>query len=82
MLYLRRLQYFDIEPVVVFGPVTEKKTESNLNPFITEDPTETIKRGDFYKVPWIIGTAENEGNLRASRKYYFSLKYCCSHRSF
>lgn len=55
--------------MVVFGPVTEKKTESNLNPFITEDPVDIIRRGDFQKVPWIIGTVENEGILRASRKY-------------
>lgn len=57
--------------MVVFGPVTEKKTENNLNPFITEDPVDIIRRGDFYKVPWIIGAAENEGNLRASRKYSY-----------
>lgn len=62
------MQYFDIEPVVIFGPVTEKRTEQNRNPFITEDPAEIIRRGDFYKVPWIVGSAENEGNLRAARK--------------
>lgn len=55
--------------MVVFGPVTEQKTENNLNPFITEDPIDIIRRGDFQKVPWIIGAVENEGILRVSRKY-------------
>lgn len=55
--------------MVIFGPVTERKTEKNLHPFLTEDPSEIIRKGEFNKVPWVVGTVENEGNLRASRKY-------------
>lgn len=61
-------QYFAVDPLSVYTVVTETASERNPEPFLLELPKDTIRAGDFYSVPWIIGTVQNEGNLRASGK--------------
>ncbi|XP_017783232.1 PREDICTED: venom carboxylesterase-6-like isoform X2 [Nicrophorus vespilloides] len=59
-------RYFSIEPVTVYTIVNENKTERNPEPFIVEDPLLIITKGNFAKVPWIVGVNSDEGILRTS----------------
>ncbi|XP_044750331.1 uncharacterized protein LOC123310753 [Coccinella septempunctata] len=59
-------KYFSVDPLSIYTVVTENQTERNPEPFMTKLPKDSILEGNFYSVPWIIGTVQNEGNLRAS----------------
>lgn len=43
-----------------FGPTVEKP---NQNPFLTEEPVQALRTGNYNQVPVIIGYCEKEGNL-------------------
>lgn len=62
------LQFMRSEPLTIYLPAIESKTENNPQPFITKDPLEIIENGEFSNVPWIIGVTSSEGILRAARK--------------
>lgn len=55
--------------MVIYTYVTETRTEKNPEPFLERDPAEIIMSGDFQKVPWILGTVENEGALKAGPNF-------------
>lgn len=57
---------FSVEPLTVFSPVIEKKTENNKEPFFTKQPLQYIFDGEFQKIPWIAGVVQDEGILRVS----------------
>ncbi|KAL3282793.1 hypothetical protein HHI36_005959 [Cryptolaemus montrouzieri] len=59
-------KFFSIDPVTPYTLVTETKTKRNPKPFLTKLPVQYVQNGEFSNVPWIIGTNENEGSLRAS----------------
>lgn len=59
-------QFFSIEPLEIFMPVTERQTAANPNPYITEDPLVLVQTGRFHKVPFIIGVNSDEGIIRTS----------------
>lgn len=59
-------KYFSVDPLTVYTLVIEKQTEKNPEPFLTRMPKDIILEGKFNMVPWITGTVQNEGNLRAS----------------
>lgn len=64
------LQFFNVDPLAVYGIVTEKKTTANPEPYITMEPKEIIESGDFAQVPFILGVVEDEGVIRASGKCF------------
>lgn len=73
------LQVFTIDPLSVYLPAVETKTEMNPEPFITKLPVEYIRNKEFMKVPWIIGIVQDEGRIRSEGKcrqtivYFFQL---------
>lgn len=50
--------------------VAEIKTPANPNPFITKDPVLYFMANEFKKVPYIVGTVQDEGILRVSGLYF------------
>nr|BAE94685.1 juvenile hormone esterase [Psacothea hilaris] len=60
-----KFKFFSIDPLNVYLPSIEQKTESNPNPFITKQPIDYIRSKEFYKVPWILGLVTDEGLIRA-----------------
>ncbi|XP_021919380.1 venom carboxylesterase-6-like [Zootermopsis nevadensis] len=42
-------------------PVLETKTASNPEPFLTDSPLKLVQTGDFYKVPWMMGSTSEDG---------------------
>ncbi|KAJ3655564.1 hypothetical protein Zmor_014687 [Zophobas morio] len=62
-----KFKYFSIEPLTPYTIVTEITSDSNPNPFLTKDPLEYLQAGEFMKIPWIIGTTQDEGILRVSQ---------------
>lgn len=62
------MQYFTIDPLTVYLPSIEKKTEANPNPFLTKEPIDYIMNGEFQNIPWILGTVSDEGIIRAAGK--------------
>ncbi|XP_017772304.1 PREDICTED: venom carboxylesterase-6-like [Nicrophorus vespilloides] len=58
--------YFSFEPTTIFSSVTEIKTDSNPEPFITKAPMEIVLSGDFNQVPWITGITSDDGMVKAS----------------
>lgn len=46
--------------------VIEKQSAANPNPFLIEDPFQSLMSGNFMKIPWIVGYVQDEGILRAS----------------
>ncbi|RZC42269.1 COesterase and/or Abhydrolase 3 domain containing protein, partial [Asbolus verrucosus] len=59
-------KYFSIDPLTVYLPSIEKKTKDNPHPFLIKEPMEYILNGDFHHIPWILGTVEDEGIIRAA----------------
>ncbi|NP_001180223.1 juvenile hormone esterase precursor [Tribolium castaneum] len=59
-------KYFSIEPLTPYSMVTEKQTDANPNPFLVQDPLESLKAGAFMKIPWMVGSVQDEGILRAA----------------
>nr|QIK02095.1 juvenile hormone esterase [Holotrichia parallela] len=59
-------QFLKSEPLMPYSPAIEQKSEKNPEPFITEDPINIIRKGNFHNVPWIIGVVSNEGILRGA----------------
>ncbi|XP_018575849.1 venom carboxylesterase-6-like isoform X2 [Anoplophora glabripennis] len=60
-----KFKFFSVDPLNVYLPSIEQKTENNPNPFITKQPIEYIRSQEFYKVPWIVGVVTDEGLVRA-----------------
>ncbi|KAI4466363.1 carboxylesterase [Holotrichia oblita] len=59
-------QFIKSEPLTPYFPAIEEKSAGNPEPFITEQPVDIIKKGDFHNVPWMIGVVSNEGILRSA----------------
>ncbi|GJQ67385.1 hypothetical protein Trydic_g8268 [Trypoxylus dichotomus] len=59
-------QFIKSEPLTPYFAAVEQKTERNPEPFITEDPSDIIRKGNFHNVPWMIGVTSGEGILRAA----------------
>lgn len=51
-------QEFGVEPVFVWYPVIEE--DYGQERFLTEDPIKMFERGDFQKVPIVIGVTKDE----------------------
>lgn len=66
---VHKLKLFDVEPLVIFGPVLEGRTVANPRPFIDSDPMSKIVRNEFSHMPWMVGVVEREGIIRAASKY-------------
>ncbi|KAJ9576697.1 hypothetical protein L9F63_025409, partial [Diploptera punctata] len=63
---LRRVDARDLvrNEVSMWQPVVETVSETNPEPFLTAAPLHLVRTGDFYKVPWLIGsTAQDELSL-------------------
>src|SRR5688572_246990 len=61
-----------------FGRSTYLATVQNENVpvrVLEEDPFELLKRGEFHRVPTIIGSTADDGQYLLSRKLYISAKY-------
>ncbi|XP_967137.2 juvenile hormone esterase-like [Tribolium castaneum] len=54
---------WDTDPMIPFKPTIEPATEGA---FLVEHPSETMKKGTFSQVPWIVGLNTNDGALRAA----------------
>lgn len=52
---------------MIFTPTIEAVNDSLA--FIAEDPLQTLKRGNFNKVPLIMGVNADEGLLQSSCKF-------------
>jgi hypothetical protein len=39
----------------------ETKSASNPEPFLTASPLNLVQTGDFYKVPWMMGSTSEDG---------------------
>ena len=61
-----KFKTFDIEPLIIFGPVVEKKTKQNPRPYLTKDPVQLILDQEFKHIPWMVGVMQEEGDLRTS----------------
>ncbi|XP_066147556.1 juvenile hormone esterase-like [Euwallacea fornicatus] len=61
-----KFKVFYTNPLVVFGPVIEKRTCRNREPFLTKMPLEYILSGELAKIPWMTGVTKNEGNIMAA----------------
>ncbi|KAK9872872.1 hypothetical protein WA026_020226 [Henosepilachna vigintioctopunctata] len=59
-------KYFGVDPVMPYSLVIEKKTKRNPEPFLTKMPIDYIQAREFSNIPWIVGVAQNEGDLKAS----------------
>ncbi|KAL5287117.1 CES2.2 family protein [Megaselia abdita] len=55
-------KYFDVDPLTVFIPVIE---QPGTGAFLTKDPMEIIKSGEYNKIPSMIGMVPNEGAVRS-----------------
>ncbi|XP_069697219.1 juvenile hormone esterase-like [Periplaneta americana] len=56
------------EELNLWQPVLEKRSSSNPEPFLTASPLELVQSGDFYKVPWLMGSTSQEGAFMGARK--------------
>ncbi|KAL1513661.1 hypothetical protein ABEB36_003045 [Hypothenemus hampei] len=54
---------FHNNPLIIYGPVIENKTDRNQNPFLTKSPWDYLLNGEIQKVPWITGLVRDEGLL-------------------
>ena len=52
-----------MDPLTLYRPVIEVKDSQKA--FLTEDPKETWKKGEFEPVPWMTGYVPQEGAVRA-----------------
>ncbi|KAJ4441010.1 hypothetical protein ANN_10859 [Periplaneta americana] len=52
----------------LWQPVLEKRSSSNPEPFLTASPLELVQSGDFYKVPWLMGSTSQEGAFIGAQK--------------
>lgn len=65
------LLFFSLQPIyyvpfTVFGPVVEVL---NPCPFLTKNPYDIIRNGEFHDKPLILSLAENEGLYPAAGMY-------------
>lgn len=58
----KNFKYFDVDPLTVFRPVIE---QPGAGAFLTKDPFEIIKSGEYNKIPWMIGMVPHEGAVRS-----------------
>ncbi|XP_066262462.1 juvenile hormone esterase-like [Euwallacea similis] len=61
-----KFKVFYTNPLVVFGPVIEKKTYKNREAFLTKMPLEYILNEESARIPWMTGVTKNEGNIMAA----------------
>jgi hypothetical protein len=45
----------------MWQPVLEVKSASNPEPFLTASPIDLVQTGEFYKVPWMMGSTSEDG---------------------
>lgn len=57
------MQVFYQFPYQPWAPVTENKTSRNPDPFLTQPVVEYLRKGEFKKIPWLVGTCKDEGLL-------------------
>ncbi|KAJ9591664.1 hypothetical protein L9F63_001809, partial [Diploptera punctata] len=67
---LRRVDARDLvrNEVSMWQPVVETVSETNPEPFLTAAPLHLVRTGDFYKVPWLIGSTAQDGAFFGARK--------------
>lgn len=60
---ISKFQKWDTDPMIPFKPTIEPNSEGA---FLVEHPAETLRKGTFSQVPWIVGLNSNDGALRAA----------------
>ena len=63
------LQEFYNDPAVIFSPVVEPRIVG-VERFLTAQPIDIIKTGNFYHVPLIIGATKDETVATVFRKSF------------
>nr|CAH7751053.1 unnamed protein product [Callosobruchus chinensis] len=61
-----KFKTFSVDPLNVYGPSIEKKTDENPHPFMTQHPVEYIRNKQFHQGAWIVGINNEEGLLRTA----------------
>ncbi|KAI7815485.1 carboxylesterase, partial [Rhyzopertha dominica] len=56
-----KFQEWDTDPLIPFRPIVEPKVPGA---FISQDPIEIIKSGQFSQIPWLTGINTEDGALR------------------
>lgn len=58
----KQFKFFDVDPLCIFRPVIEQPGDGA---FLTKDPIEIIKSGEYNKIPFMIGMVPDEGAVRS-----------------
>lgn len=66
---LRGMEAKDIvkKELELWQPVLESKSASNPEPFLTLAPLQLVQTGEFYKVPWLMGSTSEDGAFFGAR---------------
>uniref|UniRef100_A0A1B0DFL8 Carboxylic ester hydrolase n=1 Tax=Phlebotomus papatasi TaxID=29031 RepID=A0A1B0DFL8_PHLPP len=58
-----KMKFWSVDPIVLFRTVIEPAGPSA---FISENPIDTVRTGNYKHVPWMMGLVPNEGTVRAT----------------
>ncbi|XP_044018144.1 venom carboxylesterase-6-like [Aphidius gifuensis] len=62
----KKFQIFDYDPMIPFRPVIEP---NHPGAFLSEEPAESLKRGNMVDVPWMTGFNSHEGTIKVAGLY-------------
>jgi hypothetical protein len=63
----------------LWQPVLEAKSASNPEPFLTHSPLQLVQTGEFYKVPWMMGSTSEDGALFGASESFVFLRRAHTH---
>jgi hypothetical protein len=65
--------------IKLWQPVLETKSASNPEPFLTLSPLQLVQTGEFYKVPWIMGSTSEDGAFFGASESFVFLRTAHNH---
>lgn len=65
--------------IKLWQPVLETKSASNPEPFLTLSPLQLVHTGEFYKVPWLMGSTSEDGALFGASESFVFLRTADAH---